>query len=722
MPLPPRRADPASAADFLRGEAVPHFAWRFEAVRRCGSEPNARRRVIVDLLGRRWRNRRHESLAVNPPTNGRAVIRPASKMLSLIACAVLAAALGLSPAMAQIQQGPPPAEKSKAEKKAEKQNRKKLKEETKRLDQEKKDEEAAEDARRAAQGAPSYAYQVEIAGLKKTGLEDPLKSRSDLIRLRKEEPVSIWDLRARIRRDITGFADVLRSEGYYGARIAYELDRNSKPIKVTISVEPGERFTIGAYTIELTGPKDLPASAREEAAKTAREQVGKPARSETVALAFGAVMSRLPQLGFPRAKLVLQDFKANHADHKLTAKVRIETGPLVHFGPVSIDGLKRVKKKYVMKALTFKQGEVYDSRKVEAFRTALGEMNLFGSIRIDTDDPLVAGDAQPIKVRLGEGKQRSIGATASYSTVNGFGGSLFWEHRNLFGAGERLVLEAEADQKLQQFTADLTKPKFLRNDQKLLITAEVAREDTDAYLEYRGVLRAGVEREINKRLRVRVSTEASYLDTTDAFQPSKAVLLGLPMIVTYDHSDNLLDPTKGYRLGLKASPYLVLGDGKNFVTLEGTASYYLPFDAAHRYVLASRVKIGALFGADQIRNVPASKRFYAGGGNSIRGFGYQAIGPEDPNGDPIGGRSLFEVGTEMRIKLTETWGVVPFFEGGSVYDSEVPDFSSKLRWGAGIGVRYYTGFGPIRLDVAFPINRQPTDDKFQIYVSIGQAF
>ncbi len=663
------------------------------------------------------------SPAAVPPTKRRAVIRPASTTISCLVCAIVALIAGARPGHAQstLAQPDTPPGMTKQEKKAEKAERKQLKEETRQLDEEKQQEEETEVRKRAAQGMPSYAYRIDINGLQKTGLEKLLKDRSDLVRLRKEEPMSIWDLRARIRRDITGFADVLRSEGYYGARITYEIDRNIKPIRVAIDIDPAERFTIGAYAIELTGPASVPQTVKDEARRIAQEQVGQPARSETVALAFGQVMSKLPQLGYPRARLAVQDFKADHKDRKLTALVRIDTGPQVRFGEIKLDGLATVKPGYVMKAVTWKTGDIYDSRKIEAFRQELTEMNLFASIRVDTDDPL-QGDRQPVKIRLREAKHRSVGATASYSTVNGFGGSVFWEHRNIFGAGERLMLELEGDQKLMQFKADLTKPRFLRKDQKLLFGAEAAREDTDAFLEYRGVLRAAVEREVNKRLHVRVGPEVAYLDTRDAFAPSKNFLVGLPAIVTYDHSDNLLDPTKGYRLDGKVSPYAVFGNGKHFVSLEGTARVYFRLDDAGRFVSASRVKVGMLFGADDIRNVPASKRFYSGGGSSIRGFGYQAIGPKDPAGEPIGGMSLFEAGTEMRIKVSDTWGVVPFFEGGSVFDSELPDFSRKLRWGAGIGVRYYTGFGPIRLDVAFPINKQPRDSKFQIYVSIGQAF
>jgi translocation and assembly module TamA len=573
-------------------------------------------------------------------------------------------------------------------------------------------------------GAPtaSYSYKVDLNGLDETGLKSALKERSDLVRLQDEEPASIWDLRARIRRDINGFAEVMRAEGYFGAKISYDVDRSQDPIRVTIDVTPGKRFTIGEYAIELDGPEGLSNDVREMAQKRASEQVGKPARSETIASAFGTVMRKLPEAGYPRAKLAEQDFTADHRTEKLTAKVHIDTGPLVRFGDYTVEGLDSVKRGVIDKVVTWKEGEQYDSRKLSEFRQTLTEMNLFASIQIDTDDPLKQGNQQPIHIKLRESDHRSVGATASYSTVNGFGGSVFWEHRNLFGAGERLKVEAEADQKLQQLTADLTKPRFLRNDQKLLLGAEVAREDTDAFLEYRGLLRAAVEREINERLRVRLGPELSYIDTTDAFSPSKSVLLGLLGQVSYDHTDDLLDPKDGYRLGLKVAPYLVFGDAKNFVRMEGTASVYYSLDNAGKYVAAARVKVGSLVGADDIRNVPASKRFYSGGGNSIRGYDYQAIGPLDVNGDPIGGRSLFEVGAEMRIKITQTWGVVPFIEGGSVFDSQVPDFSRKLRWGAGLGVRYYTGFGPLRVDVGFPINGRPQDDDFQIYVSIGQAF
>jgi translocation and assembly module TamA len=120
--------------------------------------------------------------------------------------------------------------------------------------------------------------------------------------------------------------------------------------------------------------------------------------------------------------------------------------------------------------------------------------------------------------------------------------------------------------------------------------------------------------------------------------------------------------------------------------------------------------------------IPADIRFYAGGGGSIRGYAYQSVGPTQ-NNEPIGGRSLITMSAELRIKITEKMGLVAFVDGGSAFESAFQDFEETLQWGGGLGFRYFTAIGPLRLDVGIPINRRAgIDDSFQIYVSIGQAF
>jgi translocation and assembly module TamA len=144
-------------------------------------------------------------------------------------------------------------------------------------------------------------------------------------------------------------------------------------------------------------------------------------------------------------------------------------------------------------------------------------------------------------------------------------------------------------------------------------------------------------------------------------------------------------------------------------------------DTDRRFVLAGRATLGSLVG-EETDNVPADKRLYAGGGGSIRGYEYQSVGPLDADGDPLGGRSLIELNAEVRIRVTDQVGLVPFVDGGMVFDSVYPDFEEDLRWAAGLGVRYFTAFGPLRVDIAIPLNKREFDDSFQFYISLGQAF
>jgi translocation and assembly module TamA len=165
-----------------------------------------------------------------------------------------------------------------------------------------------------------------------------------------------------------------------------------------------------------------------------------------------------------------------------------------------------------------------------------------------------------------------------------------------------------------------------------------------------------------------------------------------------------------------------------FLRSEALGSAYFSLDKEDRFVLAARTRLGSILGEGSDR-LPADKRFYAGGGNSIRGYGYQYVGPlvaqqlpTEIKQVPLGGRSVFEVGAEVRIKVSQKVGFVPFIEGGNVFDRPYPDFSEKLRWGAGLGLRYYTEFAPVRLDIAIPLNRHDVDSRYQIYISLGQAF
>ncbi|HYE44289.1 MAG TPA: BamA/TamA family outer membrane protein, partial [Caulobacter sp.] len=190
--------------------------------------------------------------------------------------------------------------------------------------------------------------------------------------------------------------------------------------------------------------------------------------------------------------------------------------------------------------------------------------------------------------------------------------------------------------------------------------------------------------------------------------------------VAIDNSDDPLNPKSGWRAEVRVEPIVTFGDAQlTYLKSTGQGSIYLPFGDDKKLVLAGRLKAGMLTGAES-SEAPAARRFYSGGGGSVRGYGYQAIGPRI-GATPLGGISLAEASIELRYDITDRWGAVVFVDGGAVGENSFPqgeDFSA----GFGFGVRYDLGFGPIRADIAFPLDPRDDDPAFQIYISIGQAF
>jgi outer membrane translocation and assembly module TamA len=195
-------------------------------------------------------------------------------------------------------------------------------------------------------------------------------------------------------------------------------------------------------------------------------------------------------------------------------------------------------------------------------------------------------------------------------------------------------------------------------------------------------------------------------------------IAAIPGQVVFDQSNDLLNPTRGYRLKLNLSPETsVRGAVRPYARTMVEGTFYYPFNDS--LVIAGRARAGAIFGIDRDDLAP-SRRYYGGGGGSVRGYGFQRLGPFDPQGNPVGGRSLNEFALEARYRFGN-FGIVPFVDAGNSYESTLPT-GKDLRFGAGIGGRFYTNFGPLRVDVATPLNPRPGDGKVALYISIGQAF
>jgi translocation and assembly module TamA len=364
-------------------------------------------------------------------------------------------------------------------------------------------------------------------------------------------------------------------------------------------------------------------------------------------------------------------------------------------------------------------------------RQVLLESGLFSTLEITP----AANPATPDEVRMTiaatERARRTIGVGIGYNTSQGVGANAFWENRNLFGHAEYLKLQAAVGQQTDDFVATFRRPDFLATDQNFLTTAQVTNNTPVAYDSRQGLVSPGIERHFGRLLTLGIAFEGirasaeelAFANTlTAADRTKKYSLLGVPAYLKLDATDNLLNPTQGWRVLLSMTPaHTISSPNLTFVTSLVSASSYWSVLADDRTVLAAQAAFASLAGAP-LAELPADQKIYAGGGGSIRPYGYQMAGPLDSNNIPIGGRSSVVVNLEARIKVTSTIGVVPFFDAGSYYETSVPQIGHELLYGVGLGLRYYTSFGPLRLDLATPLRRRSGDAPIQVYISLGQAF
>ncbi len=584
---------------------------------------------------------------------------------------------------------------------------------------------AAEVAQANAREKPSgqFGFDTRVDG---ANLPDTLRGLlTDNIQLGKGKappPATLGQLRRRAAEDADRLNDVLRSEAYYNGRVEVAIqEAQGGRFDVVFQVTLGPRVTIHSFAIVYDDrPSDMAALPQDGKALGLKRT--SPARAQRVIDLTAAAMTFLENHGHPRPKLaerkVVVDLAANQADITL----RIVAGPLQHFGDLAISNGGRTKTSYVRSLAKFKQGDIYDRSKAEATVTALRATGLFDQVTLDAVE--TPGDSVPQKLTLTERPHRSVGVGARWSSDQGPGVTTFWEHRNLFGAAEKLHLDLIVAQQEQLFGAHFNKPRFLREDQNLLADFEIAHEITDAYHENRIKTVAALARKLRENLEASAGLSFEIERTTDSTGYHAYELFGIPLTGRYDGSDALLDPTEGVRLGLAVTPYGGTSDGTptTFVKLETTGSTYWSFGRRPDLTLAFRGRYGSML-AQQTGDVPGSIRFYAGGGGSIRGYGYQLVGPLDSNHDPLGARSVLEASAEARYRVTKDIGVVAFLDGGNAWSTPTPKFSEPLRFGTGIGLRYYTPIGPIRADIGVPLNRRPgIDNAFQVYFSLGQAF
>lgn len=578
--------------------------------------------------------------------------------------------------------------------------------------------------------AGDVRYTLTVTGLDEIGLADRFRALSTLHGGRGA-PANIAQINRRLIEDRTLAETLLRSVGRYGANIEGTIAPGEKadaPTQVTIAIDPGPLYTF--ERVDLTAPPSAPPGL---VAASLGLKAGAPVDATAVSAALDGLRVRLADQGYPFPVVGTPDIVIDHASRTAVLAQAIDPGQRARFGKVRLVGTELFSDQHAALLGRFKPGDDYTGAELEDLRRAFVATGLFGAVSVKpvnagpnpdgtiTVDVVVDAEAAPLRTLAGQ-----IG----YSTGQGFRLEASWQHRNLLPPEGAVTFRGVAAEREQLLGAELRRRNFRRRDTTLIARTQIANEDQDAY-RARSVLIAGaLERETNliwqKKWYYSFGAELLATNERDRTGQSQSdqtyYIVAAPLSLTYDGSDDLLDPTRGFRLGIRAVPEISFESGTSGyarVQLDGSA--YFP--ATSRITLAGRARVGSIIGASRVSIAP-SRRFYAGGGGSVRGYGYQDVGPRDADNDPLGGKSLVEFAAEARIRFTafgNELGVVPFIDAGQVATGTRPRLDD-LRYGAGIGLRYYTAFGPVRVDLATPLNPQRGDPKVAFYVSIGQAF
>lgn len=576
-------------------------------------------------------------------------------------------------------------------------------------------------------GAAERRYALTLSGLESVNGTTVLERFDQLSVLKgdRDRIANAAQLDRRARADAELLAELLRAQGYYDAVVEPLLEAGADAIAITLAANPGSLYRFTA--VELPGLDE--AAAEDAAALRSAFAVkpGDPVAAEQVTAAGTALQVALGERGFALAKVGEQEIVIDHETRSARLVLPVEPGGAQRFGQIRVNGDAPFDARHVADIARFDATEPFRQSRVDDLRRALIGTGLVSVAEVKVT-PSADGRTVDLDVRLEPAPARTIAGELGYGTGEGLRAEASWQHRNFFRPEGALTLRAVAGTQEQLAGASVRFNNWRGRDRVLTAGATASHVDRDAFEARTFQLLGTLERQSNFLWHKRwtwslgaelLATNERDVDVvTDLERERTFFIAAVPANLTFDGSDDLLDPTRGFRLGGRVSPELSLQGGAfGYARVQLDGSIYRPVSPS--VVAAGRVRLGTILGSSRDRIAP-SRRFYAGGGGSVRGYGYQRLGPRDAAGDPIGGRSLAEFSLEARIRFGN-FGVVPFIDAGTLSTDSLPRLND-WQIGAGLGLRYYSSFGPIRLDVGTPLNRREGDNRVAVTVSLGQAF
>jgi translocation and assembly module TamA len=597
----------------------------------------------------------------------------------------------------------------------------------------------------SARAADPQGYGVTITSTGERAIDASLNASSELLSLRDSAPVSPLGLVARAQSDIDRLKTVLESFGYYQGGVAITIDgmtladpglgdalnalAQGTDAQVTISCQLGPLYHLRRITID----GELPDSVRPALGLTA----GAPAVAADVLAGAARLLTALEEQGFALAKVDAPIAYEDPGNRVLDLIFHVETGPKVQVGEIQIEGLEHLNRQFVLARLVLQSGEPYRASQIERARQDLLGMGVFSSVSVQLGTSADAQGRVPVTFQVRERPQHRFSINAAYSTDLGGSSGLTWENRDLFGNAEQLIFAAsvinvggDAATAIGYDTSlKLIKPEFGHRDQSLQLAVGAIQQSLKAYDQTMASAGATLSRKISSIWTTSIGLAAAQEHIVQQGTSRDYTLLSVPLGILYNSTglaSPLDDPRHGLRASLRVVPTQSIGDpSATFIITQAAVAAYLDLHALDltdpgRSVLAARAMAGIAQGASEF-GLPPDQRFYAGGSDTIRGYRYQSVGPLFADGSPIGGTAIDTGSVEFRQRIGSNAGATVFVDGGQV-SAIVNPLTGSFRIGVGAGIRYYTPIGPIRLDFAVPTNRRPTDDAFEVYIGLGQAF
>ncbi|MEM9570671.1 MAG: BamA/TamA family outer membrane protein [Pseudomonadota bacterium] len=543
--------------------------------------------------------------------------------------------------------------------------------------------------------------------------------------IRTSEPSeTLFEARRQARNAARKTENYLNSRGYFAPEVSYSVEAGPPHI-CRIKVEPGPLFTLEQISVDI-GTTPLPEQAQTALNSVRTLNPGDPARPDTIFAEEAALVAALKAVGYANARADERVVIGDQTAGTLNVTYRIDPGPRIRLGKVVYPSQARTRRTFLNRLIPFETDELYTPQKLATLNRRLNATRNYRFVSVQLAETpsriLPEGDeVRDVIVQLEERARYTLTTGTSYSTSEGPGLAASLTRRNATRRGDTLTGSMTLATLERSFNVDWRIPNITGFDRTLVLSSELGRDETDAFDREAVTVSGTFEVRHSDRLTYAIGAGSEFTREEDAFEQRDQQTLSTSLGLRLDYADDPLDATTGWRVDARGEPGVVLGDRQaQFFALNGQLSAFQPLDQNKRFIAAARVRSGFVFGAS-LSDLPVSRRFFAGGGGSARGFEYQSVGPEDADGTPTGGRGLLEISSELRWRRDGPLGYVAFLDGANVSADQGVDFED-IRYSAGFGVRYDTLVGPIRLDLATPIDPDDGDDPIQVYVSIGQAF